>query len=202
MGWNYKRVRQLKYSLFLPPSQLLLALALWEGGRQVSRARSLDTFYWPTSALLCYGINAPAVFVKLLAFPVTRGNRFSAPSVSGYGLEEVFFFLGVGILWFLIGRELDKEASGLHHEEKQRTVPRVFANLFSALLGVALLIEGISGLRTPWKWGNYVGNIVESVLFLVWSLILLGFSGLQVARGIRRRTPEAQPIDRNLDSQA
>jgi len=105
-------------------------------------------------------------------------------------LEEVFFFLGVGILWFLIGRKLDKQTSGLLHQEKQRSVARVFANLFLALLGVAVLIEGISGLRTPWKWGNYVGNIVESVLFLVWSVILLGSPALQVAKGLRRRTPQ------------
>jgi hypothetical protein len=200
MGWNYKRVWQLKFSLALPPSQVLLALALWEWGRQASRARSLDTFYWPTSALVSYGINAPAVFMKLLAFPFTRGNWFSAPSVLGYGLEEVFYFLGVGILWFLIGRKLDKQASGQPHVKEQRALPRVFANLFLVFLGVALLVEGVSGLRNPWKWGNYAGNVVESVFFLAWSLILVGFPGLQVVRGIRWHTPEAQPVDRNVDS--
>jgi hypothetical protein len=190
MGGYDKYVRQLKLSLLLPLMQLFLAVGLWDGHRTAT-PRVLDTFYWPTSVLICYGINAPALVLKLLAFPFTRGDQVTPPSISGYGLEELFFFLGVGILWFYVGKLLQR-ASERAPSAKHFGLRQALANLFFIALGVALLIEGIQGLRTPGKWNNYWGNIAESVLFLVWSLILLAFPGLQVAKGIRWRTPETQ----------
>lgn len=186
MGWNHKHLRKLKLSMVLPTLQVLLAVALWEWGRRTLTSRALDTPYWPTSALICYGINAPAVFFKLLIFPFTRGNQSSAGSISGYGLEEIFFFLGVGILWFCVGRSIDMQALEKTPSKKLLTKGRVLADLLLMSIGVALFAEGFHGLRTPWKWNNYWGNAAESVLFLAWSFVLVVLPGQKLIKGIRR----------------
>ena len=174
MGWNHHHLRTLRFSLLLPSVQFPLAVALWEWGRRVTLTRHLDTFYWPTPALVCYGINAPAVFFKLLAFPFTRGSEsWRLPSVLSYSLEDATFFAGVIILWLLIGKTLDRRWSGRVSPQERITARRVLGDLLLVGLGIALLLEGLEGLHTPWRWGNHVGNIVESTMFLIWSFTLI-----------------------------
>lgn len=140
---------------------------------------------------VCYGINAPAIFLRLIVFPFTRGHPYRPQvSVFGYGLEDLSFFLGVVILWYLIGMWLDQWRLNKERSERRMTIRGFLVALFLITLGlfinIGLLVEGVEGLRQPFKWGDYWGTIIESTLFLVWSVVLIFFSGTKLKNVIRR----------------
>jgi len=183
-SFNLNKVR---FSLILPLAQLPLAVAMLEWARRVVAPQRWDTFYWPTPALVCYGINGPAIFFKLLVFPFTRGQPFW-PSVSmlGYGLEDLSFFVGVVILWFFVGRALDRIMSVEELPERRLIGLSVLLNVFVAFLGIALFLLGIKSLRTPGRWNNYSGNVTESILFLAWAFILIVVASLRLKQRFQR----------------
>jgi hypothetical protein len=183
MGGDDRNVPMKKFSLLLPALQVPLAIALWELGRYAQVPRRLDTLYLPTSALVSYGINAPAVFFRVLVFPLTRGNTlWRPPDVFGYDPEQLAFFVGVGILWYLAGRSLDRRMSYELPFATRITVGQLVLDLSLMLLGVAILLEGIQGFRDPWRWNNRFGNYIESTLFVAWSLVLIGIPMLRLVK--------------------
>jgi hypothetical protein len=52
-------------------------------------------------------------------------------------------------------------------------------------LGALLFYERLQGFLDPWKWNNRTGNIVHSVLVLLWSLVLIGIPALKLAQRFR-----------------
>jgi hypothetical protein len=180
-------MRKLRLSIFLPATQIPVALMLWECQFHLL---PLTHSHFSAGPLICYGINAPALFLRLAVFPYTRGNHPSwpQPTLFGFGLEEFSFFLGIAILWYLIGKWLDKRALN-EPKETLKTNRELMIGVFLAVAGLlmstTLLIEGTSGLRIPFKWGDYWGSIIESVLFLVWSIVLFSASGVKVMRVMR-----------------
>jgi len=186
MGRHHHYLRKLRFSIILPPIQFLLAVAMFEWARRVPVPRGVDTLYFPTATMVCYGINAPAIFLKLLAFPFTRGAKsWPLPSIFGYGPEELAFLVGVVILWFFVGKELDRQRLGEMASENRITPRRVLLDLLLMVFGIALFAEGLHGLHTPGKWGNYFGNIAESILFLVWSFVLIFLPGWKLIKRTR-----------------
>jgi hypothetical protein len=101
---------RLKFSWLLPIGQVALAIFLLHWGQQLEistqRRMRYDTPYVSTPALLCAGINGPARFVALLSYFFYRYDH-APPTVFGLDLERTFFFLGVAVLWFLVGRTID-----------------------------------------------------------------------------------------------
>jgi hypothetical protein len=179
-------VRSIKYSIFLPCVQLPLAIALWEWGRESSTPHHLDTFYWSTPALICYGLNAPALVFKLLAVPFNWLEATRHLVVfRGYELADCAFFLGVAILWFVVGLELEDRWRSDGRPGWQPSAAPLMVDLVIAIVGLALLVEAIDGFRMPWKWNNRTGNLIESALFLVWSGILVWFASTDVRRRFR-----------------
>jgi hypothetical protein len=187
MGAPTFRLNKVKFSLVLPSAQLALALAMLEWARRVVAPQRWDTFYWPTPALVCYGINGPAIFFKLLVFPFTRGQPFwPLVSVFSYGLEDLSFFVGVVVLWFFVGRALDRMMSVEELPERRLIGLGGLPYVFVEFLGMALFLLGIQGLRTPGRWNNYSGNLTESILFLAWSIILILVASRRLKQRLRR----------------
>jgi hypothetical protein len=126
-----------------------------------------------------------------VVFPFTRGGRpWPHPSIFGYGPEELSFFLGVAILWFVVGKLPDRRRSDKVSSEKRVTVREALISSFMIVLGIvmgiALFAEGLEGLRIPFRWGDYWGTIAESILFVVWSFALIFVSALTLTTVIRR----------------
>jgi len=187
MGAPIFSLNKVRFSLALPSTLLALALAMLEWARRVVAPQHWDTFYWPTPALVCYGINGPAIFFKLLVFPFTRGQPFwPSVSVFSYGLEDLSFFVGVVVLWFFVGRALDRMMSVEELPERRFIALEVLLNVFVEFLGMALFLLGIQGLRTPGRWNNYSGNVTEKILFLVWSFILILVASRRLKQLLRR----------------
>jgi hypothetical protein len=124
-----------------------------------------DSWRWSLRAgsLVCYGINAPAIFLRLVVFPFTPvGRPRPLPSIFGYGPEELSFFLGVAILWFVVGKLLDRRRSDKVPSEKQMTVREALISSFMIVLGIvmgiALFAEGLEGLLDSLQVGRLLGN--------------------------------------------
>ena len=195
MGGCSRRMRKLRLSILLPTIQLPLAVTLWEWGARI-RTSTVGPDHFRSGPLLSYGINAPAVFLRLAAFPFTRTDSSASHlSLFGYGLEELSFFLGVVILWVLVGKYFDLRMSNttLHNRQSTRRALSIdlIAALIVAVMAIALFVEGVEGLRIPFRWGSYWGTIEESVLFLVWSVALLFFSYVTLA-GLAKRSTKAK----------
>jgi hypothetical protein len=162
-GYNF-HLRKLKYSIVLPAVQLPLAVVLSEIGRRTDVHR-IDIFDWPPSALICYGINAPAIFFRLAVFPFTRTEHFwSLPSLSGYGSEELAFFVGVCVVWFLVGRKIDMRRNSESPSEGRNSVREIMLHGGLVVLGVGFFLAGFSRLRILFKFGPHWAILLESVL--------------------------------------
>src|ERR1700730_7072894 len=182
MGWN-RHLFQLKFSIVLPVVQFILAILLLEWADRASRPR-FDTLYYPTSQLVCAGINAPATILIGFAGLFDRVDH-APPPIFGLGLDEVFFFIGVLILWFLVGKVLDRRWSPGERPAKWTVIRLLSLGVPLELLGALLFYEGLHGILTPGRWNNYFGNIVQNILVLLWSLILIVSPALKFAQRVR-----------------
>src|SRR5229473_8018779 len=45
--------------------------------------------------------------------------------------------------------------------------------VYIALLGSLFFYNGLQGFLTPSRWNNQIGNIAQSLLFMLWSLVFL-----------------------------
>jgi ABC-type phosphate/phosphonate transport system permease subunit len=107
------------------------------------------------------------------------------PSIFGFRLEYIFFLLGIVVLWFLVGRLLDRRQTSSGQPGVWTRARLVFVGGPLALYGAFFLYNGLQGLTTPWRWNNYWGNIAQSILVLLWSLVLIGIPALKLAQRFR-----------------
>lgn len=171
-------MRQIRLRLVLPIIAVLFAGILFELGRRETGPPGLDLFA-PTANMFCYGVNAPAVLLTipynlLVQWYVDR--QVIMPwfnwRLLGFFSSDWVFFLAVALTWFLVGRELDRY-------RYSKSVPSArfgIRNLLvSALLTSAGLYLAYAAVFEIWgqPGNNPLGNKVEAILFLTWSLLLL-----------------------------
>ena len=176
---------RVKFCWFLPLGQVALAILLlrWGEHLEISTQQRMryDTLYVSTPALLCGGINGPAQFVALLSHFFYRFDH-APPTVFGLDLERTFFFSGVVVLWFLVGRALDKRRLSNAPPPAWSASKLVLVGAPLALMSALLLYVSVTGLLTPGRWNNEIGSILNSVLLLFCSLALLGIPVLALVR--------------------
>jgi hypothetical protein len=174
-------MKRSRFSIVLPCAQVLLALALWRVARHddTFRRLRLDTLYAPTAWLVSNGINAPAILFRWLGRPFDASavneafaNRFD------FELSEAAFFVGVAVVWFLVGRAIDLRIA---RDVAPATPPRgnalsTFMYILLGLLGALFAVEGFYGFRNLGRWNNPHGNLIQDVLFLAWAIALLYIS--------------------------
>jgi hypothetical protein len=179
---------KLKSKLALPIAQLMIAGALLRRGYVAYLPKSFDTFYVPTGRLICDGINAPARLLTNFVEGLLPGQwRWSFTGSRG---EIFLFFVFIAVLWYLVGAELDLHSQPKAGKEHRATSAGLFFNSFLALLGILLAVSSVINfghVRDLGRWNNFVGNIVEGVLYWVWSLVLVMFSGVNLVNGFRNR---------------
>jgi hypothetical protein len=172
---------KLKLALTLPAAQLAIATILlwWPAGH----VRSPD----PTTAvLICWGLNAPALFFRVLGkwgpmFDLTGG------AILGVGLGDFFFLLGVVVVWYLVGRTLDQRRTSEVAPKRHRPAAAILGYGFLLTLGGYLFFVGLHdfhdlnyiSLRHPPALG--LGSLAWSV-----SLILISGRGIVNAVGLLR----------------
>jgi hypothetical protein len=74
-------------------------------------------------------------------------------------MEELSFLLSVAILWFLIGKWLDRRLLHESRYDDRMGLREVLVGVLFIAVGLfmsfAFLYEGLDGLRTHFKWGDY-----------------------------------------------
>jgi len=142
-----------------------------------------DTLYFATPTLICGGINAPARFLAATSRLFDRVDH-AQPTIAGLTLDYVFFMIGVLILWYLVGRALDNRQLG---RSAWSITKQLLAGGPLALLGSLFFYNGLQGFLTPSRWNNQIGNIAQSLLFMLWSLVFLAVPALKIAQRLRLR---------------
>jgi hypothetical protein len=165
-------MRKLRLAFLLPTIQVLFAASLlqWAQRRPVPRGGEL---YVPTARLICFGLNAPALIFRFLN-PIRWGSSFAwVPRATlGFDTDDIFFLVGVIVVWYLTGRALDQRQQPWRTAEGNRTSVRKIL-LYSILLaaGGALLVLGLQELGA--HRANNPASSVEGILTLTWSIALI-----------------------------
>jgi hypothetical protein len=175
-------MRKLRLALLLPVVQLLLAAILLRWGDTTHLRASED--HTPTVRLICWGLNAPALLFRALD-PIRLGPTYSwiPTSILGFDIDDICFLVGVAVLWFFIGRAIDKRGSARTTGRRGMVAALVGYTLLLALGGF-LLYAGPYDLEHPVS--DNPNQPVRGILTLMWSVALLYLSGRGLTKTIRR----------------
>jgi hypothetical protein len=105
------------------------------------------------------------------------------PSILGFGAGDLFFLAGVVLLWYLVGRALDRRKSPPQGRMK---ISQMLLNLFVIVWGVCLFFFGLPAFQSPWRYSNRVGNLAGGILFSIWLLVLILVAGANLVNRIRK----------------
>jgi hypothetical protein len=88
-------------------------------------------------------------------------------SVAGLYIDDLYFLTGVGVLWYLVGRSLDRRRA--RPAFKAPTATGLIARLLMLAVAGYLLVLGLG-----WAWNPHFDNpSLVVVPMLTWSLILM-----------------------------
>jgi len=192
-------MRKLRFAVVLPILQVVVTtvLLVWTNRalsvvypnpwRFPRREAYIATCVIMVNTIL-HGINAPALLLKGFA----RALPTQGLSIWGIGVGDVFYLAGIAVLWYLVGRTLDRRTFPKEPSNFRMTTGRAWFNLLLATWGVLLLVVSFfslhdltqaTGVNIHTFYLNW--NVWAIALAVVWSLILFIFPGLKLARWIR-----------------
>jgi hypothetical protein len=130
------------------------------------------------------GVNAPTFPLYFFADGPTH------PQVLGLSVSEILYLIAVAILWYFVGRLLDRW-KGVR-EEGVSNKRRIFTSVLILVWAGFLLVSGILVFPSPATFASrrFVrpDTLVTYVLHLLWALALIAFSVWELVRGIRQTT--------------
>src|SRR5579883_2189764 len=165
-------MQKLKFALALPILGLAIAAGLLQLGYR-AHAPVNSELYVPSARLVCFGFNAPALPLRMLN-PIRWGPAFYwlPRYLFGFDTDDLFLLAGVVILWYLVGRAVDRRRRPTR-TEKESVTSVIRYVLFVALAGLLLLL-GVHDLRHPGY--NNLHLPIGAFLTLAWSGVLLFIS--------------------------
>jgi len=171
-------MRSMKLAVVLPTFQFMVAAILL-----LPQYRTAATFHVTTDRLICLGLNAPALFFRLLD-PIGWGPAFwGLPrSILGYDTDDCFFLMGVIVVWYLVGRALDHRRTS-EVARRPRLVVVLTAYPFLLALGGLLFVLGVAGFQEP-QFSNFGHRPEREILTLMWSVSLIFFSVRGIVKAI------------------
>jgi hypothetical protein len=174
-------MRKLKLAGVLPIMQFVIAASLLQYGYRASVAHGTE-FYVPTARLICLGLNAPAMLFMHLN-PTSWGEAFDflPRSVLGFDTDDLFFLLGVVVVWYFVGRAVDQRQFSRTAGKRRIMAPLTACPLLLALGGL-LFHWGQQNLKNPY---DNPDPPFGAVLMLAWAVSLIFFSGRWLVRTIR-----------------
>lgn len=169
-------MRKLKMAFVLPMFQVVLAAILlrWAGPAD---------FYVPTSKLICWGLNAPALLFRVQAGwgPI---SAWVPGSILGVDTSDLFFLVGVTVVWYLVGRALDRRGVP-QTEGRHAMVVNVAAHCCLLMLGGFLFYAGLQDFWNP-NYGGFGIRPERGILMFLWSGSLIFLSGRTLVQATRR----------------
>jgi len=118
-------VQKPKLAVVLPAVQFVFAAILlqWSYRTPIPRGTEL---YVPTSRLICRGLNAPALLFSEVDYYFVQSEAaptWTARPILGFYADDLFFLLGVIVVWYFAGRALDLRATS-PRIDRHRAWPR------------------------------------------------------------------------------
>jgi hypothetical protein len=169
-----------KLAFVLPPVGLLTAIGLLSWGHRIQPPVGMDTIFDPAPILICQGINAPALIFKgLMTLTPLQVDQDPPQPIFSFSWSELYFLLGVLVLWYLVGRFFDTCSHLRTHRGsaagKNGTKVLTAIFLISIMIwGGVLFLETLYP-RDGYMWRNAAGTI-EGLLFRMWSTALIVMS--------------------------
>lgn len=97
-----------KWRAILPLVQMAVAVALLLLGHAHDRA---DVGFEPPpvspETTFCYAISAPALLFRFCGIRLWDVMRLSNSASTEIIVDDIIFIVGVGLLWYVVGREID-----------------------------------------------------------------------------------------------
>jgi hypothetical protein len=187
-------MRKLKFAVLLPILGAIVAVVLleWTYLAPLRFPPHGDEVYVQTPRMVCIGINAPAWPLTLLLnmLPLPGARVFVFP------IDDFELLVGVIVVWYLTGSMIDDRALHQKSDLVGMAARTVLWNLLLIAWGIGLFVMAMAPLRSPRRYGNPAGNIVEGILFLAWSLVLFVFPGRHLVRVLGGRQPSPESIRR------
>jgi hypothetical protein len=173
-------MHKLKFSSILPITQGVVSAILLHWANQ-----SNIPGYVPTARLVCWGLSAPALLFRGVGLLLTRlQSVFPRVIESVFGLytDDLFFLLGVIVVWHLAGCTLDHRRAS-RAVVARRTATTVIVNALLLTLGGILFALGWRDMvRPPY---NNPAFPIGAVLTWLWAFSLISINGKRLLTAIR-----------------
>jgi hypothetical protein len=183
----------MRMSRILPVIHLIFAMILLKWGEYYAHpawwVRGMYSSFWvPTAVLVCYGINAPAYRLVPALNTLVLG-RF-IPKIAGFFPEEQLLLVGVVVLWYLVGKEIDAWRRPEEFSFAKPGAGKMVRNGIVLLYGMLLLVT----MNFHDTDNNRLGDLIERILWFVWALILIFLPARKLLIMVRRK-PSNQTLD-------
>ena len=171
----------------MPKMRLVVALPLIQLtiGVLLLRSNPAVEGYVPSRRVIYWGLNSSAMAFRIL--DRIDWSAWHMPRAAlGLERDDIFLLLGAGIVWFFVGKEIERATSA----RERRLAPKVWMISVSLLRGglaVLCLIQGLSYLVHPLPTTLY--PIDCAVLPFLWSISLLVVSVRGALHGLAWRQP-------------
>jgi hypothetical protein len=171
-------VSRLKLAVLLPITQLAIAASLLQWSYRIPHPQGVE-LYSPTPWLICFGLNAPALIFRAVS-PAMWGEeyRWFPASIAGFYSDEFFFLVGVILVWYLVGRTLDRRSSPRENTNPTFTTA-IGATLLLALGGI-LFTSALHLFMFPGNDNPY--HPVRTCLTFAWAVVIIFVSGRRLVR--------------------
>jgi hypothetical protein len=170
-------MRKLRFAALLPVLQVTLAAILlqWAGP---------PDSYWSEPMLICRGLNAPALlFMAPTMWPPI--SELARGRVLGISISDIFFLVGVLVVWYLVGRALDRRLDS-QRRDGPGPLTALIAHLMTLAVGGILLYVALHDFQYP-NFDNLGHRPERAILTLAWSISLILISVRGLLRVIRSR---------------
>jgi hypothetical protein len=179
---------RIKLAWILPAVMVALTAVSFELARHTKPPIRGNIYWHPTHELILAGLNTPADRLDFVLFGLLRW-----PSWMGVRSGDLLYFVLVGVLWFLVGKNIDSYRFGVESPPEvvssRRNVWDFVMFLYGLYLVLVICLNNViftSPARGNGGTANFVGDLIRQGLWLLWSLALIVFPGRALVRAARR----------------
>jgi hypothetical protein len=184
------KMMQRRLKVILPSVNILVATLLlgWANTRP-----SQEWSPVPWQMVLCFSVNAPANLLRVVISRLWDKTVYPHCSLAnadlclrvGWILENVGFLLAVGLVWWLVGLEIESIGLGRRAIVPKHTPARIAVDVLLISLGALLIFLFVAN----WRIISVVFAplpVVEIVFHLAWGFAITIPYGYDLARSITR----------------
>jgi hypothetical protein len=177
---------KLRLGFVLPVVQIVIAVILLQLDYRTAAPYGSDS-YVPAVRWICRGLNAPALTFRML-HPYFWGVTWDwVPRyILGFVADDFLLLVGVAVVWYFVGRAVDKRRSGEVRENQ--LVIRLAKSAFLLALGGTLALAGLrEWSQSAILWLVAPGRLVGALLILIWAASLITISCIGIVRVVRQK---------------